>query len=260
MSGLQTMTKHAAHGDDNALWGNRVEEQFTTYALRARFVLRNRWRTTVVMPLANNRQLINAALRSSTLGIGDPTVIQMVNLLNPYAVYRRPQFAQRLEIGAGVKVPLGAIDKMSNGHRPHLDLQPGTGSWDVLGLLTYWVSTGRWGGTIDLNGKWNTANEKGYRYGATLNSTLQLFYQLPVRGWIVMPTVGGNVERAAHDRSAVKHKGTGGTAVFLQCGWRLFRKKMAFFGEYQRAAYHRLNGHTQLINKYKINAGLTYYL
>lgn len=63
-----------------------------------------------------------------TQGIGDAV------LLLKYNLYASIDQSTSLLIGAGPKFPLGATDKNSSGAfiTPNLDLQPGSGAWDLL--------------------------------------------------------------------------------------------------------------------------------
>ena len=73
--GLQTMTKHAAHGNDPAFWGNHVQETYRTYELRGQFLVKNRWRSYFVLPFIQNTQYIEDQERYTITGIGDPKII-----------------------------------------------------------------------------------------------------------------------------------------------------------------------------------------
>jgi hypothetical protein len=256
--GLQTMLKHAAHGNDPAFWGNVISEHFNTYELRAQFLLKKRWRTSLILPYIHNSQFINGSDRYELNGFGDPIVLQGYQLINPYVEDDEQKAKHRLEIGAGIKLPLGKINLLNHNERPNLDLQPGTGSLDYLGYVKYILKYKNFGATTNLNYKLNTHNAEGYRYGNTTNATLNLFYQTKVANFTFIPTVGANIEQTNHDFSIEEHFDTGGHVIFGQLGLKVFWKTFSIFGEFQKAVSNKLKGYTQLINKHKLNVGFAY--
>ena len=256
--GQQTMLKHAGHGNNPKFWGNRVTENYNTFELRGKIAEGNRLKTYVILPFVYNTQVIEGVESNAINGIGDPTIIQSVQVLDPVKEYTNPNFTQRFELGAGIKFPFGRTNKMINEEVQNLDLQPGSGSWDLLGIVKYWMKLGDFGNMLNVNYKWNGQNKDQYRYGNTFNATLNLFYQTKIKDLTLMPILGANVEKAAFDESTEIHIDTGGISWFIQGGLRLYYKGFALFGEYQKAVSNKFNGYTQLINKHKINLGLAY--
>lgn len=256
--GLQTMLKHASHGNDPAFWGNQVIEQYNTIELRGEFLIKKRWRTTVILPYIINTQAIDGVRRFSINGISDPIILQGYQLINPYKLCTEDDVIQRLEIGAGIKIPLGQTRLEQNGLIPNLDLQPGSGSWDGLVYLKYILKYKDFGLTANSNLKINGKNQEDYRYGSTLNATFNLFYQTKLKELTLMPMIGLNYERASFDESVETHFDTGGGALFAQLGLKVFLKNFVLFGEFQKAVSNKMNGYSQLINKHKLNLGLAY--
>lgn len=257
--GLQTMTKHAAHGNDPAFWGNQVQENFRTYELRGNFQIGNRLKTYVIIPFVQNSQYIDKEERFTVSGFGDPILIQGFQLIDPTRISKFENITQRMEMGFGVKFPLGKIDKWIDNTRPNLDLQAGTGSWDLLTYAKYTLMVRKAGLILNTNYKWNTANKEAYKYGNVVNGTLNFFYQTELKQLTFIPMVGLNVEYAQCDFSTEVHLDTGGKAFFAGGGLQMFWKGIKLFGEFQKAVSNKMNGYTQLINKHKINIGLSYY-
>jgi len=223
-------------------------------------LLKNRWTTYLIVPYILNTQKIENIKRYQLDGVGDPTVLQGIHLINPSKVYANQNFNQRLEIGAGVKIPLGSLDKKYKGEIPHIDLQPGTGSWDAIGFVKYQMKIKNAGVSYNLNYKWNGENINNYKYGNTLNQSLNLFHQTKMGNLTLIPMVGTSIERAGFDSSTIDYEDTGGFALFLQGGIQFYFNNFMLFGEYQKAVLNKMNGYTQLINKQKINIGITYSL
>lgn len=256
--GQQIMTRHANHGNDPAFWGNTVSEHFRTYELRGTYRIGQRFRTYTILPFVQNSQFIDENKRYELFGFGDPILIETVEITDPVKIYKNENFRQRLEMGFGIKAPLGRIDKTYHEKIPNLDLQPGTGSWDMIAMAKYVMKIKFFGIMSNITYKINTRNRDNYRYGNILNGTLKFFFQTEFKNFAFMPMIGCNIEHASYDFSTVTHLDTGGEAWFADLGAQVFWKKYQLFGEFQRAVSNKMNGHSQLINKFKANIGLIY--
>ncbi|MEZ4924506.1 MAG: hypothetical protein R2780_15160 [Crocinitomicaceae bacterium] len=257
--GLQTMTKHASHGNDPAFWGNQVQETYRTYELRGEFLIKNRWRTYVILPFVQNSQYIDDNKRYTVSGIGDPILMESFQIIDPTRLSKNENVTQRLELGAGVKAPLGKVNIRVENETPNLDLQPGSGSWNFLAFIKYSLKIKNGGLMVNTNFKRSTFNSDGYRYGNVLNCSGNYFYQTKIKSLTLIPSVGVNAEYARHDFTTEEQFETGGVAIFANGGLQMFWKKFRLFGEFQKAVFNKMNGYTQLINKYKFNVGFSYY-
>lgn len=256
--GIQTLQKHANHGNNQSFWGNQVTESYCTYELRAKIVLNKRLRTYFILPVVNNRQYIAEQLISDNVGVGDPIIMQGVHVLDPTAEYSNPNFTQRLEFCAGIKLPIGSITQEQNETLLNLDLQPGSGSWDILGMMKYLMRIKNFGLAFNTSYSWRNFNGQDYKYGNSFNSEINLFYQTKMKQFTLLPTAGMSVEQATFDQSSEIHLDTGGQVFFIQGGLKFYLKGFQLFGEFQKAISNQMNGYTQLITKYKINAGIAY--
>ncbi|MCC7453038.1 MAG: hypothetical protein IT222_02640 [Crocinitomix sp.] len=256
---------HTGHGNDMNLWGKNVVEYYQTYEARASFYLKERWNTLIVLPFENNRQFIETEKRYQVQGIGDPIILQSYQLINTKRDTTKNQFVQRLSAGAGIKFPLGKTNLHYENGTPNLDLQPGTGSWDLLGMVVYSMKYRFFGLTSNLTAKWNGKDLQNYRYGLSSNLTLNLFADAKIKKSTLRLLGGSYLERAEMDasysfldHSKTVHANTGGTVVYANAGLQFFMPKFQFFAEYQHGITNRLNGYTQLLTKNKMNIGITY--
>jgi hypothetical protein len=257
--------QHAGHGYDMALWGNQVVETYQTYEARASFYLRERWNTRIILPFENNTQTIGDHRRYQVQGIGDPIILQSYQLINTKRDTAKNEFAQRLSVGGGIKFPLGKTNLHYENGTPNLDLQPGSGSWDLLGMFVYLMKYRFVGLSSNLTVKWNGKDLQNYRYGLSSNLNFNLFADLNIKKSTLRLTGGTYIERAELDasysfvdQSKTLHDNTGGTLFFANGGLQFFTKKFQLFGEYQHCLAQELNGYTQMLTKNKINLGITY--
>lgn len=267
MFGQMTLTKHASHGNDPSFWNNQVIEQYNTVELRGSFFVKEVWKTTIILPFNNNQQFIGEEKRYTVNGFSDPIIMESFQVYNSFKSDNEKKFVHRLEVGLGMKLPLGKIDKTFEQGFPNLDLQPGTGSVDFLSSLTYITKRDKFGVYSNLNYKINTFNRGNYRYGNTTNLTLNAFYQTKGIKISLMPSVGAYVEKMSFDKSrytqvnnftVVDHIDTGGQILFVNAGLKMFMDKFVLTTEFQKVVGSSLNGYTQLKTRYRINLGLTY--
>ncbi len=263
--GEMTATKHASHGNDKAFWGKKVYETYQTYELRGTYYHREKWKTTIVLPFVNNHQRIDDFKRYSLQGVGDPMIMESLQLVNTKRDTNKRSFSHRLMLGGGIKFPLGKTNLSSANGVPNLDLQPGTGSWDALLFSTY---TAKWkfiGANGNVSIKKNGRDQNSYRYGNTFNGTANLFIDLNLKKLTLRVLGGTYFEKAKMDDSIYGtddeiyvHTDTGGKVTFLSCGLQLYTSNIQLFGEYQTAMKNELNGYTQLLTRNRMNLGIVY--
>ncbi len=267
MFGTQILTKHASHGNNPLFWNKTVQENYNTLELRGAFYMREVWKTTIVVPFVNNHQLVGDNSRFVVNGLSDPIILESYQVFNSLRVDDEKKFKHRLQIGGGLKIPLGKINKSYENGLPNLDLQPGTGSLDFITSMTYLFKIKKFGVNSNVNFKFNGFNKDKYKYGNTLNSTINLFWQTSKDNFTFMPIVGGYFEKMTLDKSKfeqngnrviIDYKDTGGQLLFGTVGVKLYYKSIALSLNYQQNLYSKLNGFTQLLTKNRINVGLTY--
>ena len=267
MFGLMTLTKHASHGNDPSFWNKQVIEQYNTLELRGDFYFKEVWKTTLILPFIVNQQVVGDDERFLVNGFSDPIIMESYQVYNSFKTDDKSAVLHRLEVGVGVKLPLGKIDKTYENGEPNLDLQPGTGSFDILGSLTYIAKYKQFGMYSNLNYKFNGYNSTDYKYGNTSNANINVFYQTKGDKISLVPSVGAYVEQMSFDKSRFEQNNevtildytdTGGQILFANVGLKVYTGKFAFTAEYRKVLGSNLNGHTQLLTRHKINLGVTY--
>ncbi len=263
--GEMITTKHAGHGNDMAFWGEKVKENYFTYELRGSFYFREKWKTSLILPLINNHQWIGNDHRYNITGVGDPIIMESYQVFNTKRDTLKKSFTQRLTVGAGIKLPLGKTNLTYDRGVPNLDLQPGSGSWDMLAFIAYTFKFNFAGITSNLNHKRNGWDAEKYRYGAVTNGTVNLFADLNLKHFTVRVAGGTYFEFSQMDESQLfanelpfQHYDTGGNAWFGNGKIQLFTDHFVVFAEYQTPLKNNLNGYTQLLTKNKINTGIIY--
>lgn len=256
----QNYLKHTSHGTQEDFFGNKIKETYQIYEIRGDFSYKERWRTIVVMPLIQNAQFVNDLAKYNVAGVGDPMVLQRFQLFNSKKTDDTTKVVHRLTIGAGVKIPLGKIDKEDPYGTPNLDLQPGTGSWDCLFSLSYMIKKKKLGIILNSNFKLNTPNINEYQYGNTLNVTSNVFYMAKVKKSVIVPFVGVYSEFSQFDKGPEVYYDTGGKTVYGDLGLRFYRKNILLTTNVQHSIYNNLNGANQLVPKTRVIIGINYFI
>src|SRR5690606_15635754 len=108
-------------------------------------------------------------------------------------------FKHTLLAGGGVKLPTGAYNATNNGEVLSANMQPGTGSTDVLLNGIYTIRYKKLGLNTDFTYRINTKGKNDYRFGNRYNASANLFYWQDVNGLAVLPSVGVYYENAQPD-------------------------------------------------------------
>lgn len=255
---LQEMqTKHAGHGGSSITYG-KWKELKTVYELRGRVFIGDRFYAMGMLPVVNNYRSINGKTKSDVYGVGDPMLMGNYILINSKSTSDSLKFRHRLTAGVGMKIPMGATDKEVDGETPDLDMQPGTGSWDLLFSTEYMLRYNNTGVNTNVVFTMNNENKDGYAYGDALASRMDLFHLFPLKAFTLMPSVGGYVEYMGKDQdngNAVL--GTGGTSILAGFGLKAFYQQFALQASWQTAVYND-EGAYMVPNKDRIIVGLTY--
>ncbi len=256
-SGL-LMLKHGGH-DLTQFRDTEVWERYSRIELTGRYFFNSKWSLQGVLPYVNNQQIENGLAKYNVSGVGDPLLMQNYQVFNTKALKDSIRFTHRLSVGAGVKIPLGAYNKELPAGIPNIDLQAGTGSWDGLLNLTYLAKFNKVGVILNTNYKLNSSNKDEFRYGNTINSMFNFFYQLNIGKQVLMPTFGAYAELAGFDSSnGLEYENSGGELYFADVSLNWYLKKIRFQANYQHNIASLLNDPNQLKTLHKLNFSITY--
>jgi hypothetical protein len=224
--GLLAQPKHGGHGVEGvALTGNdHYRELYQVMELRADLWLGQRFALLASLPAVNNYRAVNGIITTDVYGMGDPLLIGRYMVANTKCLTMDERVVHRLMLGAGAKLPMGRDDLRFLDVPVAVDLQPGTGTWDLLGTVEYMVRHGRNGGAVTMIGRHNGRNAAGYQLGHGLSTTAEVFRRwdfgdhvkwMPSLG-IYHELAGGDVEDDAFVR------GTGSSTLFAHMGSRVW--------------------------------------
>lgn len=249
------------HGGEESIYTNStVKETYQRIEIAGRYFWNPRWNTQIIAPYVMNTQEVNESVHYFVQGIGDVFLLQNYMVFNTKDEVDSASFKHRLSVGLGVKLPTGSINVVRPLGTPNVDLQPGTGSWDGLASLTYTAMYNNLGLMVNGNFKANTYNRDNFKYGNTLNSTVNVFCLWNVVGHFqLVPSLGVYVEIFAKD--SYDHEqiyDSGGSSWMLDGGISSYFKKIKIQLNYQYALNNLLVNKQQIPTKWRYNIGVYY--
>lgn len=235
-------------------------EIYMVLEARGQFWFGQRFSLTGSVPLLNNYAAVDNVREADLYAVGDPLLlgryVVMGSKSGPELDTTRTR--HRLTVGLGVKVPLAKQGVTQYGEVLDPDMQPSTGTWDAMASVEFSVRGKAWGTSLSLFGRYNGTMSDGYQLGHALNFKADVFRVIPLKGFQLLPSVGGYVETLMTDVvNGVADKTTGGTTVFSDLGLQLWWNDLGFSFAWQQALVNDL-GSQMVPNKVRLIAGLTY--
>ncbi|WKZ66533.1 MAG: hypothetical protein QY325_01080 [Flavobacteriales bacterium] len=256
---LKALPKHGGHGSPSGAAESRYRELYQVLELRADLWLSDRFSLLASLPAVNNYRAVDGVIATDVYGIGDPLLLGRYLAINTRCTSLDERTVHRLMVGGGAKAPVGRSDlRYRDAEVPH-DLQPGTGTWDLLASLEYSVRYRRNGASVSVIGRRNGRMEEGYRMGHGLSSTAEVFRRWDFGDdWKMMPSMGLYHELAGmDDADGVPVSGTGSSTLFTHAGVRVWWRSWAVMGTFQFAVARQL-GELMVPNRERLVFGLTY--
>jgi len=194
-------------------------------------------------------------------GLGDITLLANAVVLNTAdSIYAKTRHT--LIAGGGIKLPTGRFDlELTESQVIIPNMQPGTGSWDVVFNANYTGRYKSWGIGADAAYRYNTENSNGYRFGNRLNASSRVFYIHTLRSWNVqvMPQVGVQWDYAWHDylENGERNTFTGGYFTLLTLGMDVYVNRFRISGTYLLPVDQDF-GDGYITNRVRASVGIAY--
>jgi len=146
--------------------------------------LNERWQILGIVPLVRNnmdmrRKMPSGMTMNMTMdeisGLGDITLMGLYTAYTDAPIRAK----KRLTLGFGIKTPTGENDiRNPMGNYVHAMMQPGTGSWDPIFMLSYMRAWYPLITQINILYHLSTESDQGYQFGNQLNLDLIARYQV----------------------------------------------------------------------------------
>jgi hypothetical protein len=231
-----------------------IKADWSRATLTAAYGIFRQFSAGAIIPYTwKKKELAAVGSKNTTRGIGDITL-----LLRFSPVARSFVDFRELSLGLGVKLPTGAVDRRNFGFLLPEELQPGTGSWDYSGSVSYYqgfepvdfiVS-----GTYLL-----TTPHNGYEFGNQFSYLLASNFHLRERIDISVALSGTVRERDCED--GVEVHSTGRHQLLFTPGFKfqVIPEALGLQAYYELPVYQHFNG-VQLGSDYNIRLTAVYML
>jgi hypothetical protein len=162
-------------------------------------------------------------------------------------------------VAGGVKAPTGSFKKTSNTDPININMQPGSGSWDVPFNLSYTLRHKRTGISTEANYRVNSSNRSNYRFGNKFSSSIKLFQwtNLSHQSYI-LPHIGVVYEASGHECDGMEvNPYSGGNILFATAGTETYIGNLGFGLQIQKPLQQKL-GEGRIDAHARITAQLSY--
>ena len=245
------------HSLNPELDGTITNQYLNSLEIFGRFNLKERLQLSVFMPVSFIRQSTSKGATDKTAGLGDMSFLLQYNLLNPLKCDGK-KAKHQLRLGLGTKLPTGEFNMTAN-DLFSTNLQLGTGSIDFISNVIYTFRFNGFGFNTSASYKFNTINNKGYRFGDKAQTGMSLFYVFDVKEVQLMPNIGLNYEHQFSNKKDGRNLGfTGGDFLSASVGFDVYYKQFAFSSSVSPAVMNKLNWNGENKNKFGIEAGVFY--
>ena len=206
--------------------------------------------------------ILEESYRVNTRGIGDAVILPKITLA------RLSQKGHELQLGSGLKVPLGRTDhEDERGIVLNADMQPGSGTWDAITWI-YYARQFNFRPSMVVStrvlGRFNGKNREyygsqTYQFGTSSQLFLSLGDQLLIGNRVLAPSLSLRFRWAAKDRiNEQELENTGGQWINLipALSWH-FRQNIIFHMIPEIPLISKVNG-TQLTPTFRVQLGMYY--
>lgn len=226
-----------------------THDQYNSFQLWGRHNIGKNYQLFAFVPYQYNVRTRDGIVASGT-GIGDVSFLLNRVLLNSAHV----SWSHALTAGAGLKTPTGKYANITVADNHILpNIQPGTGSWDVITNVNYTIKHGRTGLNADAAYNFTTTNKYSYKYGNRLNCGIAGFYSLGMGQVNIIPNVGLRYEYALHDYDNYKknwlNDESGGSILLATAGAQAYFKHIGARVTWQQPLSQRYGNGTMTIGQ-----------
>ncbi len=222
--------RHLEHSN-NIASGQYLEESYATVAIQGIMRLNDRLHLEGQFTYAQNQRRIEDELSQSAQGISDPMVAVVWTPFSTISAEEH-KFSHQLSIGGGVKFPLGNTRVKYEGEAVIHDPQPGTGSYDFIGVGRYLVKYWHLGAQFEVTSELNTTNLSEYRYGNVVSPSLDLVGFISAGDWQLYPMAGVFADKVWSDVDhAEKLTNSSGSFYGIGAGMEIIYQNVSVSGK-----------------------------
>jgi hypothetical protein len=254
---LGTLLESSNKFDDN----NRIRTT-QSVLLNVGYTFTSRFAVDAVIPYVVQTRKVyfqNNSDYTVASGIGD------LVLLPKILVFGANSINKQLQIGAGIKAPTGKSDIKINQIALNADMQPGSGSWDIIFMANYYQSLKSrpsigFNSTVNFiiaGTNKNYLGEQEYKFGNDFYWLNSISDQLPLKNAVLSPTLGLRYRIIGiSEINDTQLDNTGGQWLTAMLAASIKWNKLPTFNvSAELPLYNKVNG-IQLSTSYRFNVGI----
>jgi hypothetical protein len=208
------------------------DETFKTIELRMRVNITRKLQLLTFLPFVMNKQ-VERNITNKIEGFGDATLIANYSLYNNGDSLLHV-WKHNLQIGGGIKLPIGKYKQLNKDRVLNPYIQVGTGSADFILNTIYTIRRKKIGLNTNMQYRLTSTNTNNYKFGNKINLTSNLFYWANVLGFSILPNIGLSYEYAAKDKhQRILLPNSGGQNLVTTIGTDFYIKQLALALGYQ---------------------------
>ncbi len=204
----------------------RSTDQYQSLQLWGRYTLSNRVQLFAFIPYSYNRSN-HEGVPVVISGIGDASILANYRLIR--ADNCNPVWKQNLQLGGGIKLPTGSYVP-SAGNEGLPNMQPGTGSLDLIANINYSLQYRKTGFNIDASYTLNTPNRVSYKFGDRITLGMLAYHVITAKKYSLLPLAGIKIERYSADFDSYQKRWrndmTGGEILYGTIGFQAFYNRI----------------------------------
>ena len=247
---------------NNSPW---VEENFNTMQLWGKIPVTKKLSITALVPYHfHNRNFVDGTSQTIN-GLGDISILAFYTLITPIpdGLYenQKTKYKHSLEVGGGVKLPVGEYERSNNEGSVNPSFQVGTGSFDYIVAANYSVGYENWGLGVMANYTFKTENQKDYHFGNQFIYGINLskvYNSLKINKIIPFIGLAGEVY-SENESYGLPVADTEGTILFSRVGAEVSLKKLSAGVNFMLPVSQDLNA-GKVEAKYRLGIHLNYML
>ena len=242
--------KHLDHFSERG----EVKELFTVHELMANYHIGGNWHVTAAIPLVNNYRSINGETSYDIYGLGDPWAI-----IRNQRAWEKDKGRLWLVVGLGAKIPMGRTDVSKEGQTIDLDMQPGSGSLDLLSMVSVVREYERYFFLGQATFSYMGQSPGDYRYANSLATAISTGIHLTKETYCETSLlVGASSENLGRDKTNEERTGSPSNTVYADAGFQVqLNKRLVGTAGAQRAIITDVDDR-QLPTIYKLKTSLRY--
>jgi hypothetical protein len=208
-------------------------ENYNTTEIWAKYMPTNRWQFFAFVPFHRYQRTENNKV-TMLHGLGDISILSNYILINTGDSSKR-NWKHALQVGGGIKLPTGRHNLLKDSLMVNPNLQPGTGSYDVMINAMYTLRYKKSGLHSEISYNLNNPNDQNFRFGNRYAVNLKYFYIRKTPQYTFLPFAGVGFETS--DPNEINNEDqqyTASQSKLLLLGIDIYYKQVAIGFNYKK--------------------------